>query len=247
MGSGPIGEVVTSGGAESRTEFPATPKAASAPRPHSSDPKINQVFGERVAGQRGTQTVFDQGGAGYLSIGMPKPSFVDNSAFSIAMKGEDESELRDLMSNLTRDIANDVKLLDNDILSVVRSMAGDLGKYRRERKQALKAIVSEVYPAPRTTAAVKLLPELRLIPGFALDLTTVDPDDNSPWDFDNPRKRAKAMQMVRDQSPMLFVGSPMCTAFSTWQRINDKIQDPEICANEKKRAIMHLSFCVILC
>ena len=52
-------------------------------------------------------------------------------------------------------------------------MAGDVGKYRRERKQALKAIVSEVYSAPRNTAALKLLPEFKLVPGFALDLTTV--------------------------------------------------------------------------
>ena len=34
-------------------------------------------------------------------------------------------------------------------------------------------MVSEVYLAPRVTAAAtKLLPELKLIPGFALDLTT---------------------------------------------------------------------------
>ena len=36
--------------------------------------------------------------------------------------------------------------------------------------------VSEVYSPPRVTAATKLLPELRLLPGFALDLTTKDTD-----------------------------------------------------------------------
>ena len=40
----------------------------------------------------------------------------------------------------------------------------------------------------------------------SLRLTTVDPDDNMPWDFDNARKREKALQLLRDQSPMLLVG-----------------------------------------
>ena len=38
----------------------------------------------------------------------------------------------------------------------------------------------------------------------------------------------------------------MCTAFSSWQRINDKIRDPEVCADEKKRALVHLNFCIDL-
>ena len=46
---------------------------------------------------------------------------------------------------------------------------------------------------------------------------------------------------------MLLVGSPMCTAFSTWQRINNKIRDPYIVECEKRRAVMHLEFCVELC
>ena len=41
---------------------------------------------------------------------------------------------------------------------------------------------------------------------------------------------------------MLLVGSPMCTAFSTWQRINDNIRSPVTVAAEKKRAIEHLEF-----
>ena len=41
-----------------------------------------------------------------------------------------------------------------------------------ERAKAVRAVVSEIYSPPRVTAASKLLPELKLIPGFALDLTT---------------------------------------------------------------------------
>ena len=86
-----------------------------------------------------------------------------------------------------------------------------------------------------------LLPELRLIPGFALDLTTAD-SDGRPWDFDQKAMRDRAMQKLRTEKPLLLVGSPMCTAFSTWQRINNKIRDPYVVECEKRRAIMHLEF-----
>ena len=38
----------------------------------------------------------------------------------------------------------------------------------------------------------------------------------------------------------------MCTAFSTWQRINNLIRNPIVVAAEKKRAIEHLDFCIML-
>ena len=38
----------------------------------------------------------------------------------------------------------------------------------------------------------------------------------------------------------------MCTAFSTWQRINNRIRDPKIVEAEKRRAIVHVEFCVEL-
>ena len=85
-----------------------------------------------------------------------------------------------------------------------------------------------------TAAATKLLPELRLIPGFALDLTTAD-NDGRQWDFDDVTMRERALRRVKDERPMLLVGSPMCTAFSTWQRINNRIRDPYVVEAEKKR------------
>ena len=45
---------------------------------------------------------------------------------------------------------------------------------------------------------------------------------------------------------MVLVCSPVCTAFSTWQRTNNLIRDPAIAAAEKKRAIVHLEFCIEL-
>ena len=95
------------------------------------------------------------------------------------------------------------------------------------------------------TAAAKLLPEPRVIPGFASDLTTAD-EDGSLWDFDSKVMRDCAMAKVKSERPQLLIGSPMCTAFSTWQRINNLIRDPATVAAEKRRAVEHLSFCVEL-
>ena len=95
------------------------------------------------------------------------------------------------------------------------------------------------------TAAAKLLPDLRVIPGFALDLTTAD-EDGSCWDFDSKDMRDCAMARVKSERPQLLIGSPMCTAFSTWQRINNLIRDPVTVAAEKRRAVEHLCFCAEL-
>ena len=78
-----------------------------------------------------------------------------------------------------------------------------------------------------------------------MDLTTAD-TDGALWDFDNKVMRDRAMKKLKEERPMLLVGSRMCTAFSTWQRISDKIRDPYIVECEKRRAVVHLEFCVEL-
>ena len=64
------------------------------------------------------------------------------------------------------------------------------------------------------------------------------------WDFNEKKMRDRALERERRGQPMLLVGLPMCTVFSTWQRINNKIRGPATVAAELKRAIMHLEFCV---
>ena len=41
-------------------------------------------------------------------------------------------------------------------------------------------------------------------------------------------------------------GSPMCTAFSAWQFINNKKRDPTVVAREYTRAMIHIRFCMEL-
>ena len=132
-------------------------------------------------------------------------------------------------------------------------MGGSIGKYRRERQKGFRAIVAEVYSPPRVTAAAKLLPELKLIPGFGLDLTTNDADGRA-WNFDEKEMRERAMAKLKAEEPQLLVGSPMCTALSTWllyvaahqqqdqgpdgrcQRAQEGERPPEVCRRAVPRA-----------
>ncbi len=81
-----------------------------------------------------------------------------------------------------------------------------------------------------------------LMPGVALDITTVDPEDGKPWDFDQPEKRKKARELLRQQRPLFLIGSPMCTRWCSWQRLNDLRRDPAVVQREKIRAAVHLEF-----
>ena len=119
----------------------------------------------------------------------------------------------------------------SEVLNLVKQLGGDSAKYVKERRRAVRHLVSEIYSPPRVTAATKLLPELRCVPGFALDLTVKD-EDGRPWDFDVAENCQRAREMVLTQRPMLLVGSPMCTAFSTWQYINRRKRDPLVVSRE---------------
>lgn len=156
-----------------------------------------------------------------------------------------EAEFKELLSVMTREVKEEIREHEREIVATIRLLGGCEHQYRRKRRKALRSIVVEVYSPPRVTAATKLLPELKIIPGFALDLTTVDADGKL-WDFDDKVMRDRALQRVKEERPMLLIGSPMCTAFSTWQRINDKNRSPVVVAAEKKRAIKHLESCVQL-
>ena len=98
-----------------------------------------------------------------------------------------------------------------------------------------------LYSPPRISALAKMLPSYGIAPGLELDLTV--PDENGePWNFSGPSMRAKAEKLLDAQKPLLLVGSPMCTAFSTWQFIDNKKRDPNIVQTEKKAGLLHLAW-----
>ena len=59
---------------------------------------------------------------------------------------------------------------------VIGSFGGDSKTHCREHHKELKAVASDTYSPLRVTAASKLLPELKFMPGFAVDLPTADAD-----------------------------------------------------------------------
>ena len=81
------------------------------------------------------------------------------------------------------------------------------------------------------------------LPGHALDLTTVDPDDGLPWDFSRKAKRVKARRMLREQRPYMLIGSPQCKEFCTWQRLNEqRFPDDGRRAAAREAAEIHMKF-----
>ena len=116
----------------------------------------------------------------------------------------EESDLRELFNVVTRDAVSELKEHDQVIMSVINALGGNAGKYKRKRKAAIRAVVSEIYSPPRVTAAAKLMPELKMIPGFALDRTVADSDCRL-WDFDNVVMRDRARKRLLSERPMLLV------------------------------------------
>ncbi len=84
--------------------------------------------------------------------------------------------------------------------------------------------------------------ELRLVPGLALDLGTVDPFDGQPWDFQFLVKRQRAEKILMEQKPAFIIGSPMCKRYCSLQNINDLRRDPATVAREKVAAEVHMRF-----
>ena len=96
------------------------------------------------------------------------------------------------------------------IVSLVASFGHNGRRYRREATARMRAVVSEVYSAPRVTDAARRHPRLGCIPGLALDITAVD-DAGNQWNFDLPEMRKKDERLLDEQKPTLLIGSPMCT------------------------------------
>jgi hypothetical protein len=133
-------------------------------------------------------------------------------------------------------------LLDDDAAEVLISQLGGSGKqFAREKRQAWRRTVTELYSLARVTAAAKSMPRYGLIPGMALDLTTTDAEGVA-WDFDKDEIKEKAKKLINDTRPMFVIGSPMCTAFSTWQYLNRTKRDPALVKREWRRAVAHMEF-----
>ena len=83
---------------------------------------------------------------------------------------------------------------------------------------------AEVYSPPRIT---KIASDMGLRPAWALDLTTIDPEDGLPLDFTEASKRKRALALLEQDQPLLLLASPMCGAFSAMNNINYSKMKPK--------------------
>ena len=136
----------------------------------------------------------------------------------------------------------------DEVSNLILEHLGFTGRsHERERRSAFRHVVSEIYSPPRVTLELMRGRFKHLSPGLAFDLTVNDPDDGKPWDFSRASKRAKARELIKQTRPMLLIGSPMCTRFSTWQRLNDaKAQNPDLIRKAHAEACAHIEFVVEL-
>ena len=100
--------------------------------------------------------------------------------------------------------------------------------------------VAEIYSRPRVTQRAK---QWGLKPGWSLDITTKDAD-GEPWDFSKRRMRKKAIDKINKDKPLLIIGSPMCTDWSTMMNLNWDKMSPEEWKRRMRAARKHLRFCV---
>ena len=127
------------------------------------------------------------------------------------------------------------------IMQVVRDLGGNRREYAHEWRKAMSHIVSEVFSPPRVTKVLKMMPSLRMLPGYALDLTTCGEEGNA-WDFDKFEMRQKARKLIAEQKPYVLIGSPQCTPYSSLQAMNASKRDPLQVQRERTRADIHLQF-----
>ena len=114
---------------------------------------------------------------------------------------------------------------------------------RALEREGVAHAVTEIFSPPRINGVAE---RLGIIKGISLDLTTTDPDDGKPWDFNDNAKRTKAMKMIKGKEAMLVVGSPMCKAFSQIQTMNKNKMGAEKWDQLQKEGRRHLEFCMEL-
>ena len=188
------------------------------------------------------------GGADHIPDLQPESDdegYEPTSPASAPMSVDEVKSLEPVLNMLGADeeLRESLLTINAEIMKLVGELGGSQKGYRRERAKQTRHLVSEVYSAPRVTAALKLLPGLNLVPGFALDLTTKD-ENGEEWDFTKADRRAKARSKVEEEKPYCLIGSPSCTEYCSWQALNAARHQWSDEEKERRQAAadVHLAF-----
>ena len=121
---------------------------------------------------------------------------------------------------------------------------GSVGRsHRRASCSAARRLVTEVYSPPRITKLIRESRMRHVMPGYALDLTTVDPADGLRWVFSLRKERIRARRLICEHRPYFVIGPPQCKEFCTWQRLNEAKHPADgQRAAAREAAVVHLEF-----
>ena len=100
--------------------------------------------------------------------------------------------------------------------------------------------VAEVCSPPRVATHARAF---GLRPGWSLDITNHD-HGGEPWDFSKPKMRERIRKKIQRDKPLLIIGSPMCTDWSTMMNLNWPRMSEDQINSRMKAARMHLKSCI---
>ena len=92
--------------------------------------------------------------------------------------------------------------------------------------------ITEVCSPERLAQVAKIL---GLTAGSSIDLT-------DGWEFNRDDHKRQAWAKVREEAPVLLIGSPPCTALLPLQEIGRGRRDPKVMADELARGKAHIRF-----
>ena len=147
----------------------------------------------------------------------------------------DDNGTRKLIQDMGRKMQQEIKSAnwEDDVEKMERALS----------EEGIGTAIMELYSPTRING---IAAKAGVMPGLSLDLTTTDPDDGLPWDFNNPDKRKKALDKVLGKESLLLVGSPMCKAFSRLQNLNKFKRPREEVTADIKEGMTYLQFCCVL-
>ncbi len=146
---------------------------------------------------------------------------------------------------------------DEQVQKAISKIKKDVEECKRDRRwnddvenmkealerEGVQSAIMEVFSPERVNG---MAARLGVMPGLSLDMTSNDPTDGKPWDFNTKEKRDKALDMVLGKRALLVIGSPMCRAFSKLQNWNFKRMKPEKRDKMIAEGRAHLRFCMML-
>ena len=150
-------------------------------------------------------------------------------------------EMQELLSIVNDEAHKIIRDADIEIMQLVEELGGGGRAYARERRTQIRNIVSEIYSPARVTQAIKLLPGIGLVAGFAFDITNAN-DKGEPWNFDLEEKRNEAIAIVEEQKPMILIGSPICTPYTTLQALSKHKRSQKDIDEMMAKAKVHMEF-----